>query len=199
MGYIHREKWNEDNIMIGIQKVCKVLMIKKMPTRSEIKSVINNDSLTNAICRNGGYKYFASKFNLEMKNSETLTGWMFEDVAKASMETCFNYKVEKMSTKYPYDFLINDFIKVDVKCARPFYIKSDRVHTFNINKIYATCDIYIVYALDDEDKIERTFIIPAHELKVVTMCIGKESKYNKYIERWDYLEKYNKFHEKLSS
>jgi hypothetical protein len=198
MAYAHGVQWNEQKIIDEIINICKILMIDRFPSREEIKSVRNDEALHSAICRNGGYKYYSNILCLQMKASETLTGWQFEDIAKESMETCLGYKVEKMPTKYPYDLLVNDFVKVDVKCARPFCMRGDRVHTFGINKKHSTCDIYVIYALSEDDRIERTFIIPGHELKVVTMCIGLNSKYNKYVDRWDYFDMYNQFYKSLS-
>jgi hypothetical protein len=57
-----------------------------------------------------------------------------------------------------------------------------------------------VYALNEEgNKVERTFVIPSKNLKLVSLCIGKNSKYNKYINRWDYIDKYDKFYKSLVS
>jgi hypothetical protein len=57
-----------------------------------------------------------------------------------------------------------------------------------------------VYALNEEgNKVERTFVIPSKNLKLVSLCIGKNYKYNKYINRWDYIDKYDKFYKSLVS
>lgn len=178
----------------------KELNLSRMPSRQEIVNVKHNNILTSAIAKNGGFKKWAEMLSLEMKNSESKTGWIAEDWAKDYLES-LGYKVEKMSTKHPYDLLIDNFIKVDVKCSKPIMVKKNktysRLHSFWINKRHSTCDLYLLYALDEENKIERVFVIPGHELMVKTLCIGKETKYEKYIDRWDYFDKYIKFHEQL--
>lgn len=189
--------WDEQKVESGILDTMKHLKIDRMPTRSEILNTVNGNPLHCRITKSGGYEYWAKKLGLNVKESESKTGWDAEEIAKISIETSFGYKVEKMSKRHPYDLLVNDFIKVDVKCAKPYILKGSRVHTFGISKKNSTCDLYIIYALDENGKIERTFIIPGHKLNVVTMCIGSKTKYDKYFERWDYFQKYNDFFERL--
>jgi len=188
---------SDSEIRKDILYVMKELNLGRMPSRKEIVSIKHNSILANSIAKSGGYKHWADKLLLDLKDSETKTGWDAEEIAKVSMETSLGYKVEKMSTKHPYDLLVNNFIKVDVKCSKPFKHEGKRAHAFWINKTHSTCDIYLIYALDEEGKIERTFIIPGYELRVKTLFIGRKTKYDKFLERWDYFEKYNEFHEQL--
>ena len=100
-----------------------------------------------------------------------------------------------MTTKYPFDLLVNGLVKIDVKSACAYYSKNgSRLHTFGINKEVATCDIYMIFALNENgDKIERTFIIPSHHIEMKSLNLGEDSKYNKYIEKYDYIDKYINF------
>lgn len=103
-----------------------------------------------------------------------------------------------MGVKYPFDFLINNTIRIDVKAAKAYMSRGNRCHTIGINKKYATCDLYLIFALDEVENIERTFIIPGCDLRVTSMNFGKDSKYDKYINRWDLLEKYDNFYNNLA-
>ncbi|TDT63401.1 hypothetical protein [Fonticella tunisiensis] len=197
MGYIQGIKWTEEKIEQEIRKVMAALHIYRMPSRSEIKSVLKDNALCNKISRTGGFKYWADRLGLDMKESDTKTGKRYE-VEAANMLRARGYEVEQMSIKHPYDLLVNGKIKIDVKVGRPYMLRGEsRVHTFRTEKRHATCDLYLIFALDEHEEIERIFIIPGYELKVVTMCIGRDSKYNKFIGRWDLIEQYDRFYKSL--
>lgn len=198
MGYAHGHRWTEDEIAQSILEVTYSLNIDRMPSASEVSAVLGDTSLNNAIRRNGGFYKWANKMGLEVKECETTTGKGYEVIAKNLIEN-LNYKVEKMSTKYPFDLLVNDKIRIDVKVCSPYISRGSRVHTVGINKKYATCDLYLIFALDEDKNIERTFIIPGCDLRVTSMNFGKDSIYNIYLDRWDLLKKYNDFYNNLAS
>lgn len=198
MGWSHGERWDKEKIKQGIEKVITILQLNRFPSSSEIKGVNKSGALHNAIVRNGGYKYWAELFGLEFKDSETKLGKNFEDYATKQIKELFGFDVKQMSMKHPYDLLVEGQVKIDVKVAFPTIINGGRVHAFCLHKEFATCDLYIIFALDESGQVERQFIIPSHELKILNLCVGKTSKYNKYIDKWDYIEKYNKFYAEVS-
>lgn len=108
-----------------------------------------------------------------------------------------NYSVKRMSTKCHFDLLINECIRIDVKASKPYLLKGSRIHTVGINKKYATCDLYLIFALDEKNNPERTFIIPGCNLKVRTLSFGKNSTYNIYLDKWDLLKIYDEFYSNL--
>ncbi len=187
--------WTDEKIETEIMNISSALGIKRMPTSSELKTLGRND-LHCKISRTKKYSGWAEHLGLDRKQSETLMGQGYEDFITKELENQ-GHKVERMSTKHPYDLLINDTVKVDVKAGKSYIMRGSRVHSFGINKKDQTCDIYIVLAIDEKDAIERTFIIPSHFLKVVSLCIGRESKYNKFIDRWDYIKTYSAFFGKV--
>lgn len=195
---VKNTKWNSELIKEKILNIANVLGLERMPSRSEIMTVEQTCSLHDAIIHSGGYWNWAKTLQLDIKDSETKTGKRYEEIAIDILNKK-GYKAEQMTMKSPYDILINDHIRVDVKAGKAYYLRGSRVHSFGINKKFPTCDLYIVFAIDENENIERAFIIPSEHLKVVSLCIGKESKYNKFIDRWDYIEKYNEFYQKLSS
>ena len=194
MGYARGIKWNDELIEHEINKVKDVLGIDRMPTSIEIFNVMNNHSLTNAIVRYGGYKYWANKLNLKQSKCETRTGLKEELNIKELLERK-GYKVEKMSSRHPYDLLVNDNIKIDVKASNKY--KSDKgwsSYSFNLEKNNPTCDIYIIRCIQDD----KTLVIPSKYLRQSQLCItDKESKYDIYKDKWDYFDKYNEFYKKL--
>lgn len=197
MGYVKGIRWSDELMINKIHEVMNALNINRMPSSNECILVTGNLGLSCCIDRHGGFYKIANKLGLKVKNCETTTGKGFEKIAKEMIEDK-GYEVERMTTKYPFDLLVNNKVRIDVKSCRPFWANESRMHVIGLNKKYATCDLYLIYALDEEDKPERTFIIPGCDLKITTLSIGKNSKYNIYLNRWDLLKKYNDFYNNLS-
>lgn len=186
-----RTKWDEQMIEKELFACINALDIRRMPTASELVSLGRND-LHIQVGRTKTYRGWAEHLGLEMKTSSTLEGQINEDVVEVMLKDR-GYTVENMSTKFPYDLLVNGAVKIDVKIANPFYVRGSRVHTFGINKKNPTCDIYICLAFDEEKEVEKLLIIPSHKLRIKTLCIGKESKYDQYKDDWGLIDEYNKF------
>jgi len=189
----------DENLRVsdGIKNVMNILMLERMPSGNEIISTLNDYTLYNYIARHGGYRKFADELCLEIKDSETKLGQRYEHIVTALLEDN-DFIIEEMTTKHPFDLLINNSVKVDVKVARPS-LTSDgsRAHAFGINKKYGSCDIYIAVALDEQDNMEKFLIIPSHHLKVVTLCVGKNSKYDIYNNQFKYIKKYSDFYKSI--
>ncbi|MCB2310675.1 hypothetical protein LGL55_06000 [Clostridium tagluense] len=198
MGYVKGIKWNEDLIESKIYEVMRLLGIDRMPSTAETELILRDSSLSNKIAKTGGFNKWADRLGIEVKRSETQLGHKFEGKAKELIEN-LGYTTKQMSCKYPFDILVNDKISIDVKSAKVYLSHGSRVHTVGINKKYATCDIYLIFALDEDENIERTFIIPGCDLKVTSMNFGKDSIYNAYLDRWDLLKKYDDFYNNLAS
>lgn len=197
MGYAHGTQWTNERIKQEIIRVKEALCIDRMPSRSEIELITGNSRLTNKISRSGGFKYWAKKLGLQTKRCETSFGKKYEKIIADKLKDR-GYKVEHMSTKHPYDLLVNDYIKIDVKAAKPYRSKNNYIfHTFNLEKKNPTCDIYIAVALSDEGNIERVFIIPSKYLKITQLSVGKCSIYNQFVDRWDYIKKYDLFYKNV--
>ncbi|NFI56998.1 hypothetical protein FDA48_11700 [Clostridium botulinum] len=191
MGYVYGTQWTSELIKKEIIKVMNALDINRMPSSVEIKRITGNSKLINAIRRNNGFNYWASKLGLLQSKCETRTGFASEIKVKKILEDK-GYKVEKMTTKHPYDLLVNDSVKIDVKSSNKYLSSAGwNSYSFNLEKINPTCDIYIIYCIQDE----KLLIIPSKFLKQTQLCItDKTSKYDIYKDRWDYIEQYNSFY-----
>ena len=102
---------------------------------------------------------------------------------------------KKTKPKYPYDILVNRNVKVDVKASRLFNnYGNSKYYTFNLEKKDQTCDIFVFYCINQNDEIERTFVIPSTVLSGKTqLAVGESSMYDKYIDQWRFISDYNKF------
>lgn len=194
MGYAFGTKWSDELIKEEILKVMEALNINRMPSSDEIKLVTNNSKLTNAIRRHGGYLQWSARLRLDQSNCETRIGLNAEIKIKEILESK-GYKVEKMRTRHPYDLLVNDNIKIDVKAANKYKSpKGWSSYSFNLEKKQPTCDIYVICCLQEN----KTLVIPSKFIKQTQLCItDKSSKYDKFQDRWDYIDKYDLFYKNI--
>lgn len=198
MGYVHGTQWTDQLISEEITKIRNTLNIDRMPSSSEIKLVTGKTALINAIRRRGGYNAWANKLKLDTKYSETKFGKRYERILSKYL-TRKGYKAERMTVKHPYDLLINNFIKIDVKASKRYYYDDKNYYyTFNLGKSNPTCDIYVCFCINEEETFDKILVIPSKFLKLTQLSIGVVSQYDKYIERWDYLDKFNEFYKKLN-
>lgn len=190
-------QWSYEKIIEEIERVMDTLKINRMPSQSEIKMVTGNTCLTNKIAKTGGYRVWAKELGLNLKDSETQKGndWEFK-IMEELLST--GYEVEKMSTKHPYDLLVENFIKIDVKVSSYYKGETYQYHTFNLEKTHHNCDIFILVGLDDEGKVVKRLIIPSKFLMgKKQISVGLTSKYDKFNERCDYIDKYIDFYKEL--
>lgn len=191
------KKWNDEAIEKGIKNAIRTLCINRMPTSNELKSIRRAD-LQNAITKNGGFRYWAERLNHNLKISETLKGVKYEDLVTETLRGK-DFDVTIMSNGHPYDLLIDGNVKVDVKSGTEHYHFGSRAHTFRPSSKHSTCDIYICLALKKCGEVENTFVIPSKFAKVQTINVGADSKYNKFIDRWEYLDEYSTFYRSVIS
>lgn len=193
MGYARGKRWTDSIVEEEIIAVVKVLGEDRMPSKSECDSITGNYALTNAIKRYGGFDYFANKLNLKIKESESKLGHKGEVQVKKKLEN-LGYKVERMRLKHPYDLLVNDNIKIDVKTSSKYKSPEGwNSYSFNLEKENPTCDIYIFLCLEDD----KYLIIPSKFLKQTQLTIGEVSKYDKYKDCWGYINQYDRFYKEI--
>ena len=197
MGHIWGTKWDDNRIKSEVKNVMTALGIDRMPTRTEMDSVTHNTALSNKVMKTGGIRYWAENLGIELKNSETTLGNDYEFKVKEMLEHK-GYKVEKMSTKHPYDLLVNDYIKIDIKVSHYYHGYGYKSHNFRLSKEYHNCDIFICVAIDDEGNIIKNLIIPSKFLMgIKQLAIGVNSKYDKFDNKFEYIDKFDSFYASL--
>lgn len=197
MGYGHITRWNDENIENAIKEVMEIAKIDVMPTHTTIFSVTGNYGLTNAIRRHGGSRYWAEKLGLEIKPCESEIGFKYECECMNFL-TELGYDCELTKVRYPYDIILNNNIKIDVKCGNLYRGIQGNYYTFSLEKSKPTCDVYVCYCVKDNKK-QKVYVIPSCVLSSKTqLSIGeKRSKYDKYIDNWKILKKYDEFYSEL--
>lgn len=201
IGHSHGTCWTDEMVASEINRVIQSLELDRFPTHSEIEKFYGNKSLTVKISKSGGTKYWASKLGYGVKDYESEFGDYFERYAIDDIHKHTGLDSYKNKVGYPYDITTNRHIKVDVKSSTIVENNNDyKFHSFNLEKKEPTCDIYILYCLNEEDKIYKTMIIPSCHVYGQTQ-IGISaygiSKWDKYRDKWGWFEKYNDFYRKL--
>lgn len=132
---------------------------------------------------------------LPIKYSETSFGNRFEIKCISDIFENTGLHSVQTSSRHPYDLLVNNSVKVDVKVSKEF---TNNCHTksftFNLEKREPTCDIFTLYCLEDDESVRKALIIPACSLLGQTQIgVGDKSKWDFYINRWDFIQQYSEF------
>lgn len=197
----HNKKWTDEIIKENIIRIKNELNINWMPSRNDIANHEGNNGLSCVIGKSKkGYYGYAKELNLEIKDSETKIGKKYEYIAYEILENK-GYSITQMPQNFPYDILINKTIKIDVKFSYLYKGQSGDFYSFNLEKPYCTCDIYIAITKIDEFDENTTYrIIPSkfvYSNTQIGIGVGT-SKYDKYINRWDYIEQYDNFYKQIT-
>ena len=198
MGYSHGIKWTKENIESAIKDVMDKAEIDTMPSRALMYNITGNHGLGNAVAKRGGARYWANKLGIAMKECETELGYLYEMRCIDFLVDKFGYSCEKAQTRYPYDILVNNNIKIDVKCGNLYHGETCNFYTFNLEKAKPTCDIFVCYCVDKKD-VKKVYVIPSCILSGKTqLSIGEvKSVYDKFINKWDVIKAYDDFYKEL--
>ena len=171
------------------------LEMETMPTHSEMNNYFCSSSLSNAVSKHGGTKYFSKILNLPTKKCESKFGDKIEDYCSLQIQEILGLSCEKTKPRYPYDILVERSVKVDVKASRLFHnYGRSKYYSFNLEKKDQTCDVFVFYCINEENKIEKTFVIPSYVLSgKCQMAIGEKSVYDQYKGKWEYIQRYFDF------
>jgi hypothetical protein len=194
LGYTHGTKWTDDLIKEKVLEVVAALELERMPSRKECEMHFQDGGLVNAISKRCGFYKLANQLGLPIKESETYFGKKQEAVAQEQLIS-MGYEVRRMSQNFPYDLLVNDCLKVDVKASNLYSGVKGNFYAFNLEKPFCTCDIYMLYLLNNDKTEKDVLIVPSVFVATNTqISVGEiTSKYYKYSQRWDYIASYSEF------
>lgn len=189
MGYSHGIKWNEQKVEEGIKSVMQSIGITRMPTLSEMDAVTGNCGLSVQVSRTGGVRKWSLKLKTPLVDGCTQKGWFGELYAKKILEEN-GFFVEKMTTRHPFDLLVDKIAKIDVKISNGYQTKDGYfMYSFRLEKNVPSCDFYMLIA--NSDQCKKVYIIPSILTHQIQISIGNTSpKYDKYIDRYDLICSY---------
>lgn len=188
---LSRSRYSEEQIIAEIEKVRCALNIDHMPSRSEINLVTKATWLTNIVMKTGGFRFWAERLNLKIKDSETEFGYKYEKITQEHLIE-MGHKAELTPVKFPYDILVDGVTKIDVKAGNKYHCPTGTSwFTFNLEAVYPKCDFLITYCIEDGE-IKVTYIIPSHiMLGHKQLSMGENTVYQKYADRWDLIERHS--------
>lgn len=183
-----RQKWTHEKVIQGVKDVMNAYGLDRMPSRNECDKFYGDYCLSNVITKRYGWYKLAKELGLSIKDSETYFGKTQEGVV-CEMLIAKGFEPTRMSQNFPYDILVDNCVKVDVKASHLYKGKQGNFYTFNLEKKFATCDVYVLLTLDDENNIINTFVVPSvFVIKNTQISIGEiASRYDKFKDRWDYI------------
>ena len=195
MAYSHGQKWDDEKIVEALRFMIDSCNMDTMPTHSEIRNFFGSDALNCAMSKRKGTKYYASVIGIKTKECESKFGDQLEDFCVLQIQEKLGLDGEKTKPRYPYDILVNRSVKVDVKASRLFNnYGATKYYSFNLEKKDQTCDVFVFYCINENDEIEKTFIIPSNFISGKTqLAVGRTSIYDKYIDQWHFISDHEKF------
>lgn len=187
--------WTKERIIKDLWEIVKLHNMETFPSHTEIEKHYGTYGLTNAISRNGGSKYFANIMGLKIKECESKFGEAHEELCIEQIEEKFGYSCEHTDPRFPYDILVDKCVKIDVKAGKIYTTPQNaKFYSFNLEKRQQTCDIFVCYCLNEELGIDKTLIIPSFVLSGKNqLSVGKESRYDKYKDAWNFIKTYRDF------
>lgn len=199
MGYTHGIEWDDSLIEYAIKDVIKIAKLDNFPTHKQMNEATGSMALSNAVSKHGGTRYWADRLGLDTKPCESKLGEEYEVKCMEHIKH-LGYRCEKTPHRHPYDILVENNVKVDVKCGNLYHGASGDFYTFNLEKSMPTCDIFVCYCLQNE-RVEKVFVIPSTELSGNTqLSIGKvKSKYDLYRDAWGVIRSYDEFFKGLKA
>lgn len=201
IGHSYGTTWTEELVEEEIKRAMNSLGLDRFPTHSELERFYGNKSLTNKISKSGGTKFWANKLGYGVKDCESEFGDYFERYALEDIFRHTGLESYKNKIRYPYDITVNKHIKVDVKSATVTEVKNGyKYNSFNLEKSEPTCDIYLLYSLNEMDKVHKTTIIPSchvYGMTQIAIPVYRNSKWDRYRDNWFWFDKYNLFYKEI--
>ena len=190
--------WNETEIEKAIKTFINTDADAnlKFPSAKLLRSKKRTD-LENAITRSGGFVYWRKKMGYDEQNISSVIGWNGEEIIKRILIS-MGYKVEKQTTTSFYDFVVNDCVRVECKFSNVYRGQTGEYFSFNLERKEKDCDIFIVVC-KYKNSLLKILVIP--HIKVFNqrqISVGLEnSKWDCYENKFDYIDKYEKFYKGL--
>lgn len=193
MGYSKGTRWTDDLIKEKVLEVKTAFSLDRMPSRNECIQYFHDHALVNAISKRKKWYRIAAELGLSVKESETYFG-KSQEANAAEMLASKGFSVRRMSQNFPYDLLVDDCVKVDVKASHLYHGPNGDFYTFNLEKPYATCDIYLLFTIPDVGD-KSIFVVPSKLVVAqnqISMGVSK-SKYHRFKDRFDYISALSEF------
>jgi hypothetical protein len=152
---------------------------------------LNRYDLSNAICKHGGSLFWSDKTGIPRRHSDSDTGWEGERAVLGLLKKHGFEVDERQGMKCPYDLIVNQRVRCDVKTARQatYGLNTGEPWSawfYRIGKAVQS-DIVILYRSDLDD----CFVLPWWRVGETNITISPNSpKYNAFHNNFGLLRQY---------
>ena len=137
-------KWTDDIVTTELRQIATSL--GHFPSARELRE-IGKENLLQAMNKRGGIAKFVPAVGIARQHSDSDTGWEGEAMVKEILEAN-GFNVSKPGgVKHPFDLLVHDSLRVDVKAARFAEYGHSKGWFYRIGKM-PQADIIILVQLD---------------------------------------------------
>lgn len=176
-----RRSWTQEQVDEEAKAIAGT--IGRFPTNAQLREMGRGD-LSDQISRRGGFRETAKRLGIDSVVSDSDTGWagehMFCEIARAA-----GFKAEIAGgVKYPFDVLLNDHVRIDVKSTGGADYVGSKCWYFRIGKV-PTCDFVVLLKTDSRDFYAVPWMVCPH----TNVSIGHTSIYDKYKNDWSRIRK----------
>ncbi len=172
--------WTDEKVHQELLSICGGTGV--FPSNTDLVKLGRND-LSNQIARRGGFIHWSKRLGFERVSSDSDTGWHGEDECLKILSD-FGFTAEKTGRlRAPYDILVNESVRIDVKTAKFAEYGPCRGWFYRIGKD-TSADILMLYQMDAKD----SYIIPWSICPSTNITISKSGgKYAKFKNAFDIL------------
>ena len=174
----HRRRWDDRTVESELR--CVVEALGRFPSNADLRDTGRLD-LANQIARRGGFLHWADKLGMARKASDSDTGWEGEDAAFERLTQLRFSVTRRLGVKRPFDLLVDDVLRVDVKSARLAQYGHSTGWFFRIGK-YAQSDMILLWQLDTAEFYALPwFVCPTTNI-TITRSGGKYAPFHNNAE-----------------
>ncbi|WP_105204329.1 hypothetical protein [Neobittarella massiliensis] len=188
MAECKRTPWSDAQLEQRLRECVAEMQLERMPSCRELNAHTGSGGFSARLVAAGGMYSWARRLGLPLKQSATEIGRQGEEYAALWLQAR-GYTVERMSARHPYDLLIDRAVKADVKFAHLGGRRQTGRYSFELRKIYPTCDIYLLVT-EAEEGCRAVYVLPAQNAMHRMLSMGSiTSKYQKYRGRTDIIDR----------
>ena len=177
----HYTLWDDDRITSELKSVIDEL--GKFPSCSELKARGLNALMCQITRKRGGLNEWAKRMGCSRStDSDSDLGWTGEKHVKTILEKR-GHKVDRCGIKAPWDLIVDQVLRVDVKTSRKACYRGNAGSWFYRIGKELPADVAILYQIDTRD----CYIIPWMELPAGNITISQNGKYTPFKNRFDIL------------
>lgn len=139
--------WTEEKIHAELLPICAGSGV--FPSNSDLQKLGRTD-LSNQVSRKGGFIHWSKRMGFKRKDSESDKGWGGEDECLKILINLGFRAVKAERLRAPYDILVDDCVRVDVKTAMFAEYGPCRGWFYRVGKIQ-TSDLLMLFQGDTKD------------------------------------------------